>query len=928
MTGRWLERLFAVSLLAFPATLRRRFGAEMRHAFAALIEDQRRTRGDAVALHLALRAFVDVLSAGLEARLRRAHRSLPVIAPERRAPPRRTSPTMLDSLHSDLRHAVRSLRKAPAFSLAAILVLALGIGANSAMFSAVRTAILAEPPYPMPDQLVLLDLEFPLPDRVEPEIAPWSYPKLTTLLEQPSLLVDPVAGYTRRTLTLSGTGDGEALRIEAEIVTPSYLPLLGGRAQQGRLFADDDPAAGIPEPQLHAVLDHGFWQRRFGGDPAAVGQVVRINGKPVEITGVLAPGFRGLTGASDLWLPMSSMPVLINPRQLLMAQAHWFEVVGRRLPGTTLEQLDAQLAQIGPVIDRTYPDDFFEKPIGVGARSLAEARRSPNAERSLWVLSAAALLIVLIACGNVAALFESRADGRGRSISIRSALGATRPMVVRYMMLEAALLALAGGLLGLVLARLGAVWLVRAWPASFREGAGFLERTHLDGLEVGLSGALFALVLALAVSVLFGLGPALRLSGIVRAPQRILRASAAIAGRGRSVLTSRAALVGGQTALAVMLVIGAGLMLTSLARLERVEIGARTEGLLAFQYEIARSSRLAETPNALHEALLERLRAVPGVLGATYGSPPLGEHDDIALVTAIDGAAPVVSTEQPNIGVHHVADDHFRVLGVPVLAGRSFLPSDRADSPPVVVLNQTAAKQLFGTESPIGRRIALSIALTAEGASAEVVGVVGDVLYDHPSEGIMREAYVSFRQEPQRYITALVRTDREPVALVPEVRALVRDLDPDLPIFGVRTVAQIRGDAIGDTRVLTALLLGCALLALALAAVGTYGVTAYWVAGRRRELGLRIALGARRRQVQAMVMSHGLRAVLVGIVLGTAGALAGAHLLSGLLFEVASRDPATFVAASATLLVVAALACYLPARRAARVDPATTLSDE
>ncbi len=932
------ERLFGLALLAFPRHLRARFGEEMRFAFRAMLRDPVH-RASAVPGNrqarprLALRALLDVVSCGLHARWQAMHeRSRGVFrgatppAPPlgSRSTPKRSTTPMREKLASEIRYALRSLRNAPAFSVAAVAVLALGIGLNSAMFSAVRAAILAPPPYPSPQELVLLDMEFTFPNQPEPALAGWSYPKHQVLLQQPDLVVDPVAGFTRRPLTLARNGDRDALRVDAEVVSSSYFAMLGAQPVAGRFFAREEPTDGVPPPQLVAVLGHDFWQRHFGGDPNVVGQDVQLNGQPVAVVGVMGPDFQGLSGPADLWLPLSSLPVLTEPRQLEMAHAHWFDLVGRLHPEATLAQLNAQLDTIGAVIDRAHPDEYFDEPIGVGARSLAVARRSPNAERSLWVLLAATGLIVLIACGNLAALFESRADGHKRSISIRGALGASRATIVRHVMFEAGLLAVAGAAAGVVIARWGMAGLMAAWPETFREGNGYLELTHLDGLELGLSGLVFAFVLAAVISVLFGLGPALRLSRLVRVPQRALRLVSGTAGR-RGIWSSRAALVCGQTALAVTLAIGSGLMISSLARLARVEVGAETSGLLAFRYELGRDHPSNDQPHVVHADLLERFRSIPGVRGAAIGSAPLADHDNTTLVKSTNGEPPVIDNSRPSIGVHYVSDDYFRVLGTPLLAGRSFQPGDHADAPPVVVLNRRAAQELFGTADAVGRLMALSMGLTRGNRSAEVVGVVDDVLYAHPVEGIMLEAYVSARQAGPRWATVLIKTDGEPLTLVPDIRSVMRQAQPGLPIYGVRTVEQIGNEAIGDTRVLTSLLLAFSLLALTLAAVGTYGVTAYWVAGRRRELGVRIALGARNGQVQSMVIGSGLRAVAVGIALGTFVAWVSTRLLTSLLFEVDQHDPLAFAAGAAVLLAVSILASYLPARQAARLDPVAVL---
>lgn len=830
---------------------------------------------------------------------------------------------MTSGIGQDVKVAFRTLRRAPGFALAAVLVLALGIGANVAIFSAVKATLLTPPPFPEPDRLVLLDLTGASTERPEPPRPfPWSYPKYRILAETGDLLADPVAAWAVRPLVLTGAGD--AARVEVEIVTPDYLEVLGVAPAVGR---DLEPADDAPGAAQVALLGHALWRARFGADPGVAGRTVTLNGRPVAVAGVAPPGFRGLSGDADLFVPVHAGASLIAPFLVSGGQAHWLQAVGRMQPGASLTALRSQMAAVGEAAEAAFPDSDPTAIRSGGARSLLEARIHPQARQSLLVLSAAAMLLLLVACANLAGLFVARAGGRSRETAVRIALGAGRWRAARGAMAESLLVAAAGGALALLVARAGVGLLASSWPERFLYGGWNLR--FADPEAIGLDGA--ALTVAAGLAVLTGLASGLlpALAAARRDPGRDLRRAATGAlGGGRRRGAVRGGLVAAEVAVTLVLVVGAGLLFRSLGELRAVDRGVDPEGLLVFEYSLPRTSAWAEDPVAFHQAYLDRLRALPGVASASLGcAAPLGGHCMITMVRRA-GATVYPEGTRPDIGVDFVDHGLFETLGVPLLRGRGFGPQDRRGSPPVVVLNETAARRLFPDGDALGRKVAIGTSLTPEGSEgAEVVGIVGDVLYDTPEKGVMPEVYVSMHQQ-EGGSTVFLRAEGEPMAALAPARALLAGLDPDVPLYGARTLADLEARATADTRVLGGLLAVFAGLALLLAATGVWAVVAHTVARRTRELGLRVALGALPGDVVALVVRQGAGPAVAGLVLGAALAWLGGRALRGLLYQVSPTDPATLAGAALFLLAVSALAAWLPARRATRVDPMEALRAE
>jgi predicted permease len=868
---------------------------------------QRRVRGRSSAIWFALRALADFVVTGAAERRR-----------DRTGWKARWRVLGLRDAGTDLRVAARTLLRAPGFSAAAVAVLALGVGVNTAIFSAVRATLLQAPPYPDSERIVFLGLTDSSTVRGGPTQAfPWSYPKFQALGDVPDLPLDATAAYARRSLSL--TGIGAAAYLAAEFVTPGYLGILGRSPGLGRDFDDGDDVEGGP---MVVILAHALWLERFGGDTSVLGRTVTLNGRTVEVIGVAPAGFRGLTGQASLWVPVNTGAALTAPFLVRGAQAHWLRAIGRLTSTGDVAALDERMRVAGASIEALYPDSDPTVVRGGQAESFAQALVNPQARTSLLVLAAAGLLLLLVACANLAGLLLARAHARGREAAVRVALGAGRWRVARTFLAEALLLAGVGGLAGVGVARAGVAALGTLWPTRFVESSWQLRAPGVDAVGLDPWVLAFAASVAVGSGLLFGVLPALsvgqaepaaRLRAGVHGPTRRARPEA------------RALLVTGEMALALVLLVGAGLLLRSLGALQQVERGFDPQGLVTFDIAIPRGSRWDDQAAAFHERYLERLRALPGVQAAALGCvAPLSGH---CMITGVRTAGGREWSEgsRPAIGVHYVSDDFFATLGIPVLEGRTFSSLDQADSPPVVVLSRSAAEGLFADGRALGEAIEMGTGLTPQGgAGAEVVGVVGDVLFDRPANGTMHEVFVSHRQE-EGGSTVFLKVAGEPLGVVPGARAALAELDPDVPLFGVRTVSDLEAAASGDTRILSQLLAGFAALALLLACTGVWAVVTFAVTRRTREIGLRLALGADAGSVVRTVLRQGLVLSGAGLAVGGLGAWAGTRLLGSVLFGVGTADPWSFAGASAVLLAVATLASWIPARRATRVDPMVAL---
>ncbi|MGD8817972.1 MAG: ADOP family duplicated permease, partial [Acidobacteriota bacterium] len=742
----------------------------------------------------------------------------------------------------------------------------------------------------------------------------WSWPKYEVLAAF-DLPLDHRAAYATTSLTLTGRGD--AARLQGEAITADYFGVLGIDLPIGRPFTADDSAA------LEVILSNGLWQERFGGDPAVIGQTVTLNGHPMNIVGIAPPGFTGLSGAAQLWVPVPAIATLVSPVRL-RPQVHWLQAIGRARDDVTLAQVDERMAAAVAAVDEVVP--FFEDDMVAGgaARSMSEARRNPRAQRAVLVIAVAAGMVLLIACVNLAALMLARGGERRREIAVRLALGGSRGRVARGMVCETLLLALAGGLAGAAVAAASMRAVAAMWPAAFNGGGWNLAFVDPSTFGFDASTLLYSLGLGLLAGVLFGAGPALRLSRADLGTALKAGGKSSTSEDGR-VWSGRRWLVATEIAAALVLLIGAGLMLNSLARLLDIDTGFNEEGLLVFQYELPRDSFWADNPAAFHEDFLARVRALPGVESAAGGPAPLsGHHWSIVPVTHIGDEVLDDDSRRP-IGIQTVTEDYFATLQTPLLRGRTFDSRDQAGGAPAVVISESATRDLFGDADPIGRALAVGYGPTSDGTPAEIIGVVADVLYDTRENGMFREAYFLQRQNPEADTQVLVRTRGEPLDVLPAVRAALAAVDPNVALAGITTSKAMAAAQVSDTRVIMELLAVFAGLSVLLAATGIWGVVSYSVVQRRRELGIRMALGARAEQAVGLILRRGLVNALVGVVAGSIAALWLSGYLESLLFEVDPADPRAFAGAAAVLFAVALLAAWIPALRATHVQPSETL---
>ncbi len=816
----------------------------------------------------------------------------------------------------DVSLAVRRLGRAPGYAAVTIIVLGLGIGANTALFNALDAALRGSAPYPDPDRLVMVDLTATDRGGQVPDTLPWSWPTFSLARERiPSL--EPFAAYSARDLTLTRPGDPD--RVEVELVSAGYFDLLGVRPRLGRVFtASEEPPADVAV----AVLGHALWTSRFGSDPNVLGRSVTVEGRTLEVVGVLPPGFRGLTGRGELWVPIASAPTLLNPRLLEAASLHWFYAIGRLRPDVPKAPGPAELTAAGAAID----DALGGGGHGVSPVPFLRARVNPITRLSLVAVLVGGLLLLGIACANVASLVLARASVRRTDVAVRAALGASRTRIARELILESLILSLAGGSLGVGLA-IAAERGVARWAAYALEMSGTRNLQYLDPAMMGVNGVALAMALTLAlgtglVSALLPLRAVVRpeLAGALRGGPRGI-----VARTGRAGEAGRALLVSAQIALTLVLVAGAGLMAASLSRLSAVEVGFTRDDVLALHFE-RRAPYSDEERMSFERELIGRLRGLPGVERVAIAPcPPLEGPCEMAALRQLDDT-PAGEGRPTPIVTHAVSDDYFATVGVPVLSGRTFDARERSDQPPLAVVNETAARTLFGGNA-VGHRIAVTHAPT-ESATAEIVGIVGDVR-DGRIEGAPTPAvYFSRRQTTQWYGTLFLAVRGDPWTLLGAVRREASALDPDLPLFEVTTLGDLRSAATARTRVVLGLLLAFASLGLLLSAVGIYGVVSYEVLRRRREMGLRLALGAPASGLVRSVVGRPALLGGLGAVAGVAGAFALTGQVQGLLFGVEPWDPRVMGGATMLLVGIAVAAAWIPARRALRVDPVETLQGD
>jgi putative ABC transport system permease protein len=887
MPDRFSSMLYRGLLRLYPAAFRRGYGSQMVVAFQC----QRRETRYAPRFRGPLLFWFDILVDLMASATRRRCARRP---PTRRFPRKRES--LMGTILQDLKYALRSLRRQPGLVIAALLTLAVGIGANTAMFSLVDGILLRPFPYPEPDRLVFIwDSN---PERGW-DIFSVSPPNFLDYREQNTTL-ESVTSYYGTTVTLTGVDEPERLR--GAMVGPDFFQTFGIQPQIGRAFTPEDNESGNNQV---VVLAATLWQRRFGGDPDVLGRTITLSGMPVTVVGV----FTGPTDApeyAELWMPEDFSPDNLGSRG-----AHYFAVVGRVRPGVALERATKDVQQIAARMAQEYPNTNA----GWTAVTVPlHEQRVGDARESLWLLSGAVALVLLIACANIANLLLARATGRRRELAVRAALGAGRGRLLSQVLGESVLLSLAGGALGVLVARVVAAAVVMLAPDSLPR----LAQVGIDGRVLGYTAAL-----SIGTGLLFGIVPALQ--SAAADVNATLKTGSRAATRGGGV---RHALVVAEVALAVVVVIGAGLLTRSLWRVEAIDPGFAVDSRVAGRVGLPSTYAQPEQQARFFDELLAELAATPGVeaSGATTQLPLSG---DFSISFTIEGRPEPAENQEPSGEMRIVSAGYFDVMGIPLLRGRGFVEADRLDAPPVVVINQRLADLYFPDEDPIGRRIRIGYAHARDAERVrEIVGIAGNTRDSGLAQEPMPLYYVHYRQTPEPAMDVVVRTGGDGAAAVAALRREVAELDRDIPLYSARTLQEhVRGSTGG--RRFRALLLGSfALVALLLASIGIYGVMAYTVAERTREIGIRMALGAARGDVMKQVLRNGLMLAVAGIALGALGALATGRLLSSFLFGVTPTDPPTFAFVALFLLAVAAAACYLPAHRATRVDPTVAMGAE
>jgi putative ABC transport system permease protein len=806
----------------------------------------------------------------------------------------------MDQLRQDILYALRRLYKAPGFTVVALVTLALGIGANTAIFSVVNGVLLEPLPYPESDRLVAINHVY------NGERAVMSGPNFTDVASNAKLLENAAAARRSRVIL---TGAGEPVRLDAAEVSASLFNVLRVGPALGRTFAADEDTPGKTDV---IILSHALWQQRFGSAPDVIGRRITIDGVRKEVIGVMPQGF-SYPAAREAWLPIEYDENFVSKQR----GAWQFTAIARLKPGVTPAQSAAEAGAIGRTLARQYPD--ANANLDITTFPLHEAMVG-DIRRSVLVLLGAVAFVLLIACANLANLLLARAASRESEIAVRTALGAGRPRLIRQLLTECVILALAGGGLGLLLAVWGVEFLTSLQPEGI---------PRLDAVRVNDVVILFTLALALFTGVIFGIVPAIHstrggLSGVLKESGR-----GAATSRGGARL--RGALVVVEMALAVMLLAGAGLLMRSFVRLQAVDPGFRPEQALTFDLTLP-DPRYEEDSKrvAFFDQLMPRLSALPGVraTGAVMGLPMSGMQFDISFT--VEGRPRVRQADEPSMEIRVASPDYFSTIGIPVKRGRAFTEQDREGTPRAVIITESAARQFFANEDPIGKTITLGWGKRNHGkrvtAGGEVVGIVGDVKDAGLSEPNPPQLYLPFRQWPVSSMSVVLKTATPPASLTEAVRAQVYSVDPNLPVSNVRTLDQIVGRSISQPRFYMLLLTIFAGIALALAAIGIFGVLSYAVSQRTREIGM--ALGAQGRSVIGLIVRQAMFLVTSGVVAGVVMALFVSQALTKMLFSVKPTDPVTFMLVAVVLGAVALLASYLPARRATRVDPVVALRAE
>ncbi|HKP88256.1 MAG TPA: ABC transporter permease [Blastocatellia bacterium] len=810
----------------------------------------------------------------------------------------------METILQDLRYGVRVLFKKPGFTALAVIALALGIGANSAIFSVVNAVLLRSLPYDEPERLVMIWGTMPQSDRTSTSAADFiDYREQNQVFEQ-------VAAFNAASFTLTGTEQPEQIR--GARVSADFFSALRVQPTIGRAFQPEDDKPGAARV---VVLGQKLWQRRFNSDQGIIGNVVTLNGQSFTVIGIMPaefqftiPGF--FRTPAELWTPIA----LIKDNTARGNQ--YLRVIARLKPDITLERAQAEMTTIAGQLQQQYPGTNT----GLGVRLIGlHEQIVGNIRPALLILLGTVGFVLLIACANVANLLLARAAARQKEIAIKLALGATRRRLARQLLTESMLLALIGGAFGILLALWSTDVLVSLSPANLPR----VKEVGVDGYVLG-----FTLLISILTGALFGLVPALQASkpDLNETLKEGSRGSSENLGRG----SLRRLLVIFEIAAALVLLIGAGLMIKSFLRLNEVNAGFNPRNVLTMMLSLPRAKyKEPHSQAAFFREALERINNLPGVesVGAINDLPLGGDRDATAF--AIEGRAAIPPGQQPVTEWRLVNPDYFKAMSVPLIRGRAFSEADNRDAPPVVVINDSFARRFFPDEDPLGKRVILNLAISYPAPiPREVVGVVGDVRDLGLDAEARPEVYAPYLQETVSYMALMVKANTDPAALAAAVRGEVLAIDKDQPISAIQSMEQIIRESVAGRQFNMTLFAIFAGVALLLAAVGIYGVMAYSVTQRTHEIGIRVALGANHKDVLRLIVGQGMAMAFVGVGLGLGVALVLTRVMSSLLYEVSATDPATFVAIPLLLAGVALLACYVPARRAMNVDPMIALRYE
>ena len=811
---------------------------------------------------------------------------------------------VFETLSQDIRYGIRMLAKHKAFTSVAVITLALGIGANTAIFSVVNELLLRPLPYRDAERIVMLW-----------EVSPSGRRQNTTsrtnfrAWRDQSTSYEQIAAFSDQRLNL--TGDGEPEELSVQLATPEIFKVLGVDPILGRTLTPEDANSEV------AVLSYGLWQRRFGGQSNVIGQTITLSGYKFSIIGVMPPSFQfhiknrsGTGRPAELW---TTLPMLGTSTE--NQRGRFLSVVGRLKDGVSVEQAGAELRTIEKRLSDEVPQ--YNKDYSAEVLPLRE-QFFGNVRRPLWLLLGAVGFVLLIACANVANLLLSLASTREKEIAVRAALGARRTRIVRQLLTESVLLALLGSVLGLGFAWVGIKALVAISPRDL---------VSLQSVGLNMTVLLWTLGVSLLTGIIFGLAPALHISRL-NLNDSLKEGGKSESGQASGSRRLRSALVVSEIALAVVLLASAGLLIRSFMRLQQVDRGFETDNILTMVIRLpdAGYQEEAQLVTFFNQAL-ERVRHLPNVRSAgMVNFLPLYGGLGSATGFKILGRPEPPPGQEPGCDVRVADAGYFQTLCIPLLRGRNFSDAEQREAKRVILINEALAREHFPNEDPIGRR--LDVAMFENPTPAEIIGVVGNVRYDSLIDESPPAVYFPHPDLAYPFMTLAIRTDGDPAAIAPSVQREIRAVDPNQPLSDVRTMNQVMSEWVSRSRFNTLLLGLFAALATLLSAVGIFGVMNYSVALRTREIGLRLAVGAQPRQVLLLILKQGLLLTIVGVVLGLAAAFALTRLLSGLLFGVTAVDATTFTTISLLLVIVSLVACYLPARRAMRIDPLQALRYE